>query len=132
MVTVPALSVSSGAFSCVCMYSTISEQLLIHFRLAIGTDQGFALVDTVTNRCLYILSNLTSILCMYNPLLKLYERLLMWCYFPSGHVCILSLLVDTAAPSKYGQLKRRFDGTSPKPIIRRHPTLRSMSSHSVR
>lgn len=36
-------------------------------RLAIGTNRGFALVDSATNRCLYILSNIASILCTCSP-----------------------------------------------------------------
>ena len=39
---------------------------LFCFRLVIGTDQGFTVVDTITNRCLYTLCNLTSILCKWN------------------------------------------------------------------
>lgn len=52
------------------------------FRLAIGTNRGFALVDTVNNRCLYILSNLNSILRMCNIQNMLYKTrkccMLVW------------------------------------------------------
>ena len=41
------------------------DTLIMLLRLAIGTDQGLSVVDTITNKCLYILSNLTSILCKH-------------------------------------------------------------------
>lgn len=50
-------------------YSCLKILWLCYFlRLAIGTDQGLSVVDTITNKCLYILSNLTSILCKHATL----------------------------------------------------------------
>ena len=51
---------------CVCVYM-LATMRCVDYRLAIATRRGFAIVDTESNSCLYILSSSTSILCK-NPL----------------------------------------------------------------
>ena len=58
-------SVSFGTYGLAEMVACETITLFC-FRLVIGTDQGFTVVDTITNRCLYTLCNLTSILCKWN------------------------------------------------------------------
>ena len=50
---------------CMRLLLLFEDTLIMLLRLAIGTDQGLSVVDTITNKCLYILSNLTSILCKH-------------------------------------------------------------------
>jgi len=74
--------------------------------LAIGTDQGFAVVDTVTNRCICTLSNLTSIL-----------------YLADNSKYIRQMRRETS--------EMAINPSSPKPKIMRHATSWALSMKAI-
>lgn len=126
------------------MYSVLHHQICIHLsiclvwlmrtclkilwlccflRLAIGTDQGFTVVDTITNKCLYILSNLTSILCKQPPIY-------IYPFCISFNHSLPTYVADLATQEiRRGSTPATF---SPKPTVMKHASVRSMSTQQFR